>query len=69
MTTNIIFFGINDPPRKDEWGHKINRETLETKYYSQGKWWHTASCKRISESEFYRNVEREIKIKKESVKF
>lgn len=63
------FFGINDPPRKDEWGHKINRETLETKFYNQGKWWHTASCKQISESEFYRNVEREIKIKKESVKF
>jgi len=63
------FFGINDPPRKDEWGHKINRETLETKFYTQGKWWYTASCKQISESDFYRNVEREVKIKKESVKF
>ena len=65
---NYYYFGISKTPKKDEKGHRINRKNLEISYYLLGIS-STAQCNEISESEFYRNVEREIKIKKDSVKF
>jgi hypothetical protein len=68
FSEDYYYFGIGNPPKKKEQGHKINRKTLEISYYRLGIP-STAQCKEISEREFYRNVEREIKIKKDSVKF
>jgi hypothetical protein len=68
-TDKFYYFGTSESRKHKNWGYRIDRNNLETTFYNPKSETLSTICKEISESEFYRNVEREIKIKKDSVKF
>jgi len=63
------YYYFNTDEKLSKWGHRINRKNLNTIYIDDAGNKTSASCKEISESDFYDEIEDKIEEKNKLYKF